>query len=105
MMDGREKVRLCAVLALCWMLAADTHAADTRVADAAQRQDRAAVQALLRAKADGNAPQPDGATALAWAAHWDDLAMADLLLRAGAKVDAANRHGLSALSLAYHQLF
>ncbi|MSO21376.1 MAG: ankyrin repeat domain-containing protein [Acidobacteria bacterium] len=75
-------------------------AADSRVADAARGQDRAAVQALIRSKADVNAPQSDGATALAWAAHWDDLEMADLLLRAGAKVDAANRLGWTPLSLA-----
>ena len=37
------------------------------VADAAMRGDKAAVRALLAQKADVNAPQADGATALHWA--------------------------------------
>ncbi|HUK36084.1 MAG TPA: ankyrin repeat domain-containing protein, partial [Vicinamibacterales bacterium] len=36
------------------------------VADAAMRGDTAAVRALLQKKADVNAPQVDGATALHW---------------------------------------
>ena len=35
-------------------------AADTRLADAAQRGDRAAVRALLQQHADVNAPEGDG---------------------------------------------
>ena len=34
-----------------------------RLADAAQKQDKQALQALIRDKANVNAPQPDGATA------------------------------------------
>ncbi|MGE0393643.1 MAG: ankyrin repeat domain-containing protein, partial [Vicinamibacterales bacterium] len=59
-------------------------AADTRVADAARRQDLAAVRQLIAKKADVNAPQPDGATALHWAAFRDDLALTTLLVGAGA---------------------
>jgi ankyrin repeat protein len=70
------------------------------VADAAQRRDTAAVRALLNARADVNAPQGDGATALHWAAHWDDLDTADRLVRAGANVDAANDYGVTPLMLA-----
>ena len=44
-------------------------------------------------KADVNAPQVDGATALHWAVYRDDLELADLLIRAGANVNAANREG------------
>ena len=71
-----------------------------RVADAAERQDRAAVEKLLKQGADVNAPQPDGATALQWASHWDDLDAVEQLLRAGADVNAANDHRVTALALA-----
>ena len=75
-------------------------AASSPVADAAMRRDRSAVAALLKQKADVNAAQADGATAIHWAAYYDDLALADLLIRGGAVVTAANRHGATPLSLA-----
>ena len=62
--------------------------------------DRAAVQALLNKKADVNAPQSDGATALEWAAYHDDLQLADLLIAAGANPKIPNREGATALQLA-----
>jgi ankyrin len=58
------------------------------------------VRSLLQRKADVNAPQVDGTTALHWAARADDLETADLLLRAGARVSAANREGATAMQLA-----
>lgn len=70
------------------------------VADAAMRGDRAAVRALLDQKADVNAPQADGATALHWAVYRSDQEMVDLLLRAGANPKAANREGSTPLWLA-----
>jgi len=73
---------------------------NSSVADAAMRSDRNTVEALLRQKADPNAPQADGATALHWAAHRGDLEVADMLIRAGANVKAANREGATPLSLA-----
>jgi len=75
-------------------------ATDSRVADAAQKRDRAVVQALLTRHVDVNAPQPDGATAIAWAAHWDDAEMAELLLGAGANANVSNDFGVTPLSLA-----
>lgn len=74
--------------------------ADSRLADAAMVPDREAVRSLLKQKADVNAPQPDGTTALHWAVRQDDLETADLLIRAGANVKAANRFGATPLSLA-----
>jgi len=70
------------------------------VADAAMRGDTAAVAALLRQKADVNAPQPDGATAIQWPAYKNDLATAAVLIAAGANVKTANRDGATALQLA-----
>jgi len=73
---------------------------DARLADAAERRDAAAIQALVKQKTDVNAAQPDGATALHWLAHWDDLASAELLLKNGANVNAANDAGVTPLALA-----
>jgi len=73
---------------------------DSRIAQAAKRQNKAAVRTLVAEHADVNAPEEDGATALHWAAHWDDLETADLLIHAGANVNAANELGVTPLSLA-----
>jgi ankyrin repeat protein len=62
--------------------------------------DRAAVQALLEKKADVNAAQADGATALQWAAYHDDLQLADILIAASANAKLANRDGATAMQLA-----
>ncbi|MBA0088681.1 MAG: ankyrin repeat domain-containing protein, partial [Acidobacteria bacterium Pan2503] len=63
------------------------------MADAAMRGDKAAVEALIRAKADANALQADGATAIQWAAYRNDLELAQLLIAAGANVNAPNHDG------------
>ncbi len=62
--------------------------------------DRAAVQSLLQQKADVNAVQTDGATAIQWAVYRDDLEMADALIAAGANIKLANREGATPLYLA-----
>jgi ankyrin repeat protein len=85
--------------ALALYLAA-SGAVSSPVADAAMKGDRNAIRALLTKKADVNAPQADGATAIQWAAYQNDLELADLLIAAGANVKAANRDGATPLSLA-----
>ena len=65
--------------------------------DAAKRSDKEAIRALLQKKADPNAADPDGTTALHWTAYRDDLESTDLLLRAGAKASAANDLGATPL--------
>jgi ankyrin repeat protein len=75
-------------------------AATSDVADAVMHGDSAALRRLLTQKADVNAPQADGATALHWAAYREDLASVDLLLKAGANPKAANGFGATPLSLA-----
>ena len=89
---------VCAALAVPGTALA---AVDARVADAVQHHASvAAVRALLAQHADVNAPQPDGATAIAWAAHWDDAEVADVLIRAGANVNVANDLAITPLMLA-----
>ena len=75
-------------------------AANSPVADAAMKGDRDGLRSWLAQKADLNAPQADGATAIQWAAYRDDLEMADLLISAGANVKLANREGATPLYLA-----
>jgi len=74
--------------------------ADTRLAEAAMREDAAAVKSLLQQKADVNAALPDGATALHWAAQADDLETVGLLIQAGANVKAKDRYGFTPLYFA-----
>lgn len=74
--------------------------ANLSLADAAKSMDRPSIRALLKQKADVNAAQPDGTTALHWAVHQDDLETASLLVQAGANVKAANGYGVTPLSLA-----
>jgi uncharacterized protein len=89
---------VCAVVLVAWCVCA--FGSDSPVADAAMNGDRAAVDSLLRSKADVNATQPDGATALQWAVYRDDLAMADALIAAGANINLANREGATPMYLA-----
>jgi ankyrin repeat protein len=77
-----------------------TSGAGSEIADAAQNGDKAAVQKLIRSKADVNAAQVDGATALHWAVYRDDADLLDILVRAGADVKAANSEGVTPLSMA-----
>jgi ankyrin repeat protein len=62
--------------------------------------DKAVLARLLQQKADVNAPQIDGATALHWAVHRDEVDAVNQLVRAGAKVDVANREGMTPLAMA-----
>lgn len=75
-------------------------AAEAPLATAVQRMDRGAILQLIDKRADVNAPQPDGTTALHWAAYHDDLELAKRLLAAGANVLTPNRYGVTPLSLA-----
>ena len=75
-------------------------AAPSPVADAAMKGDAQALRRLIAQKADVNAAQADGATALQWAVYRNDLSLANLLIAAGANVKLANRDGATPLYLA-----
>ena len=89
----------CAAASLVALFAAAA-APKSDVADAAMRGDKNAVQTLLQQKADVNAQQIDGTTALHWAVQSNDLPLTDLLLRAGARPASANQTGATPLLLA-----
>ena len=86
------KTRCLAGLAIAALLSVATLGAqapagtkDPPLADAVQRRRQAGRSSLLKKKADVNAPQSDGATALHWAAYLEDADTTALLIRAGAK--------------------
>ncbi len=96
----RNAVAACAVLLVPAIYLTVLNAANSPVADAAMKGDKAAVQALIKQKADVNLPQADGATAIQWAAYRNDVDIADLLIAAGADVKKPNRDGATPLQLA-----
>ena len=92
--------QLLAACVLAMLPGTEAIAAGNELADAVMKQTRDSVRALLKRKADVNAPQLDGTTALHWAVRFDDLETADLLILAGANASAANREGVTPLQLA-----
>ncbi|HSP66727.1 MAG TPA: ankyrin repeat domain-containing protein [Bryobacteraceae bacterium] len=84
-------------LLLTFALAAVFALAANPLVDAAKRSDKDAIRSMIQKKADVNAAEPDGTTALHWAAYRDDLDSADLLLKAGAKANASNDLGATPL--------
>ena len=81
------------------MLPASSSSGDA-ILRAVQNDDAAAVARLVRERANVNAREQDGATALAWAAMRSNIAVAELLLKAGADPNLTNEMGVSPLSLA-----
>lgn len=65
--------------------------------EAAKSGSKETIRALIANKADVNAAEADGTTALLWAAYHDDLDSADALLKAGANPNAANDLGATPL--------
>ena len=98
---SRGLMAWCVVVVLTAAVA-DVSAAgkDLRLVEAVKSGQRAAVRTLVQQKADLNAAESDGATALHWAAERDDLETAALLLGAGARPDVANDFGVTPLALA-----
>src|SRR5207302_954844 len=87
-MRVRLPIMACCAALLIYRLASG--AANSPVADAAMRGDKAAVRSLLAQKSDVNTPQADGATAILWAAEQAHPAAVPLLIEHGADVLAAS---------------
>src|SRR5690349_12736861 len=66
----------------------------------AERGERDATMAMLRAGANARETDADGTTALHWAAHLGDLELTRALIKAGADVRAVNQYGATPMSLA-----
>jgi uncharacterized protein len=91
----------CTVVVLeLFLWAAAIVDASSPLIDAVKSGDRAGVRTGLQRKADVNAAEPDGTTALHWAVRADDLELTRMLLRAGADPTRANRYGVTPLQLA-----
>src|SRR5258705_7528757 len=97
MVRGRAAGACCVALLV---FAATVSAASSDVANAAMKGDKAAVRSLLDRKADVNAPQPDGATALHWAVWREDVEMTSMLILAGANAKAEKHQGATPFYLA-----
>jgi ankyrin repeat protein len=94
----RHGIAIVAIsLSTAWGLCA---AGRSQLADAVMQVDKSALRTLLQQKADVNAPQADGTTALHWAVRANDLEMTDMLLRAGAQPSTANQSGATPMLLA-----
>ncbi len=103
----RSLIRVASFLAVTLLAASGAAPPQTRVAPgvppliaAVRAGDQAAVHALLAARVDVNAPQPDGATALHWAVYREHLEITGFLIAAGADVNAANDLGMRPLLMA-----
>jgi ankyrin repeat protein len=73
---------------------------EASLVEAAKKRDGQAVRALLKQRADVNARQGDGSTALHWGVYWDEPEIVAVLLGVGADVNAANDYGATPLWLA-----
>ena len=91
---------LPAVFVLSLAAAAGAATPEPGIIAATKTGDASSVRALVQGKADVNAREPDGTTALHWAARVGSGAIVDVLLSAGADVNAANRYGVTPLAVA-----
>jgi ankyrin repeat protein len=91
---------VCCCATLAPLLTLEAQPRDLRLVEAVKRRDQKAFAALLRARADVNAAQPDGSTALSWAVHLGQRSMADALLDAGANANTADEYGETPVTLA-----
>ena len=101
--SSRRSSRLAAVVfgifaVFAFLAVPSALAAASPLVEAAKAGDRTAALALIERRADVNAPDPDGTTALHWAAHNGDVELVQRLIRAGANVKAVNDYGATAMS-------
>src|SRR6185295_18253166 len=89
------------IVMLASLLGSQAVLAASDVADAVMSKDSQRLEQLLASKkADVNAAQPDGTTALHWAAYYGDIDVAAKLLKARANPALATGTGMTPLALA-----
>jgi uncharacterized protein len=91
---------VASLIVLAIALPAGAAGLEPEVVAATKAGNAASVRTLIARKADVNATEVDGTSALHWAVRAGDASTTELLIRAGARVDAANRYGVTPLSLA-----
>jgi uncharacterized protein len=96
----RIRCWLYGVTIACLTGAISLAAAGSPLIDAVKKQDAQAVRALLKQKANLEAAEADGFTALHWAAQRNNAQLVDLLLAAGANARASTRYRITPLYLA-----
>jgi ankyrin repeat protein len=97
-------MRKAFVIGLCLLGAMATRGVagvpDDRLVQAVRGSDHKALQTLLAAHVDPNAPLPDKSTVLAWAVDRQDLESVRLLLKAGADPNISDMSGTTPMALA-----
>ena len=92
----RKFAILLAICVFSWSASA-ANLGRPQIVEAARNSDKVALRSLIQQRADVNAADADGSTALLWAAYHEDLDSADLLLKAGAKPNLATDLGVTPL--------
>lgn len=93
---GQAQIRALFAATLL-ILCAQAWAAPSLI-ELAKANDSAGALALIKDKADVNAAESDGTTALHYAVYHDDVALVESLLKAGAKASLSNGYGSTPLS-------
>jgi ankyrin repeat protein len=96
----KKTICLLAGTVIAFWAVTSSAAGPSTVAEAVKSGDKAAVRALIKARADVNLADPDGTTPLLWAIQAHDRELVDLLLAARANVTTGNRYGVKPLALA-----
>lgn len=87
-------------LLMAGTLGAQTQTPNSQLIEAVKSGNLATVRALIAAKADVNAAEPDSSTPFEWAIEQNNAEMANLLIDAGADVHATTRYNITPLALA-----
>jgi ankyrin repeat protein len=100
MMMRVEAAVLAALMAVLLTVGAGAATLEPEVVAAVKTGDVSALRALVLQKADVNAREADGTTALHWAVRVGAQPTVDVLIKAGADVNAVNRYGVTPLAVA-----
>jgi ankyrin repeat protein len=100
MMMRLESALLPVLMTVVLTAGAGAAVPEPEVVVAVKTGDVSSVRALVQRKADVNARETDGTTALHWAVRVAAQPTVDILIKAGADVNAVNRYGVTPLAVA-----